>query len=49
MNPETFILRKRFLEEFYNIDRIKFLRTCRCINIKNDHLLNSLHNRVFSF
>ena len=49
MDPETFILRKNFLEEFYNIDRIKFLRTCRRINIKNDHLLNSLHNRVFLF
>ena len=49
MDPETFILRKKFLEEFYNIDRIKFLRTCRRINIKNDHLLNSLHNRVFLF
>ena len=49
MDPETFILRKKFLEEFYNEDRIKFLRTCRCINIKNDHLLNSLHNRDFLF
>ena len=49
MDPETFILRKNFLEEFYNEDRIKFLRTCRRINIKNDHLLNSLHNRDFLF
>ena len=49
MDPETFILRKQFLEEFYNEDRIKFLRACRRINIKNDHLLNNLHNRVFLF
>ena len=49
MDSETFILRKQFLEEFYNEDRIKFLRTCRRINIKNDHLLNSLDNRVFLF
>ena len=49
MDPETFILRKEFLEEFYNEDRIKFLRACRRINIKNDHLLYSLHNRVFLF
>ena len=49
MDPETFILRKKFLEEFCNDDRIKFLRTCRRMNIKNDHLLNSLHNRVFLF
>ena len=44
MDPETFVLRKKFLEEFNNIDRIKFLRTCRRINIKNDHLLNSNKN-----
>ena len=49
MDPETFILRKQFLDEFYNEDRIKFLRACRRINIKNDHLLNSLHDRVFLF
>ena len=49
MDPETFILRKQFLEEFYNEDRIKFLRACRRINIKNDNLLNNLHNRVFLF
>ena len=34
MDPETFILRKQFLEEFYNEDRIKFLRACRRVNIK---------------
>ena len=35
MESETFKMRKQFLEEFYNIDRIKFLRGCE-IEITND-------------
>ena len=49
MESETFKMRKQFLEEFYNEDRTKFLNACREIYIKNDHLVNSLHNRIFLF
>ena len=48
MNPETFILRKQFLEEFYNKDRIKFFKMCKDIEIFNSHT-NSPTNRNFYF
>ena len=47
MESETFKMRKQFLEEFYNMDRIKFLNGCK-IYVKNSWV-NSLHNRVFLF
>ena len=40
MNPETFIMRKNFLEEFYNEDRVNFLSDCRDITL--DHLRYNL-------
>ena len=49
MRSETFEMRKQFLEEFYNEDRIRFLSACRNIYIKNDHLLNSMNERIFLF
>ena len=48
MERETFKMRKQFLEEFYNEDRVKFLNACKNIYIKNNHLVNSIHNNNFS-
>ena len=48
MESETFKMRKQFLEEFYNEDRVNFLNAFRQIYIKNNHLVNSLHNNNFS-
>ena len=47
MESETFKMRKQFLEEFYNEDRVKLLNVCRNIYIKNSNLFNSLHNNFF--
>ena len=47
MNPETFILRKQFLEEFYNKDRIKFFKTCRDIEIFNSHINRPIYRNFF--
>ena len=47
MESETFKMRKQFLEDFYNIDRVEFLNTCRNIYIKNASF-NSLHHNNFS-
>ena len=33
MESETFKMRKQFLEEFYNEDRVKFLNVCRVIEV----------------
>ena len=43
MDPETFIMRKKFLEEFYNIDRVNFLNACKVITVENF----TAHNRRF--
>ena len=43
MNPETFIMRKKNLEEFYNIDRVNFLNACKVITVRNF----TAHNRRF--
>ena len=48
MDSETFILRKQFLEEFYNEERVGFLRACEFIDIRNS-FLNSIGNRIFCF
>ena len=45
MDPETFILRKKFLEEFYNEDRVRFLNSCQ-IFIRHNVTLNS-DNEVY--
>ena len=44
MESETFEMRKQFLEEFYNEDRIKFLRACRVIEVGDF----TAHNRRFN-
>ena len=44
MRSETFEMRKNFLENFYNIDRVKFLRACE-IEIENDEL-NTYYERL---
>ena len=43
MDPETFIMRKKILEEFYNIDRVNFLNACKVITVGNF----TAHNRRF--
>ena len=45
MESETFKMRKQFLEEFYNEDRIKFLNACEKIYIK-DANFNTVYNSV---
>ena len=38
MESETFKMRKQFLEEFYNEDRVKFLNACN-ISVKNNRII----------
>ena len=47
MEIETFKMRKQFLEEFYNEDRIRFLNAIKNIYIRKDHSTNSIDNRLF--
>ena len=47
MESETFKMRKQFIEEFYNEDRINFLKCCINIYIKNAHYNSILVNDFY--
>ena len=44
MESETFKMRKQFLKEFYNEDRVNFLSACRVIEVGDF----TAHNRRFN-
>ena len=44
MESETFKMRKQFLEDFYNEDRVNFLSACRVIAVGDF----TAHNRIFN-
>ena len=44
MESETFEMRKQFLKEFYNEDRVKFLNACKVIAVGDF----TAHNRRFN-
>ena len=47
MESETFKMRKRFLGDFFNKDRVKFFKHCGEINIGNFQLHNTRFNGTF--
>ena len=47
MESETFKMRKRFLEDFFDKDRVKFFKHCGEINIGNFELHNTRFDGTF--